>query len=581
MKFLDLRIEFSSVEVGRWNACITGPSAIRLPRESKVDFTLPFSFDHLQNWLNRIRDNVMHSNGLNLQVYRAGKPPNLRYLSQQEFSQMPNTAQNQITGPLNLTEAMGTDMFRALFQGQGSNAYSIYSRSRRRASERGMGLCIRLVLPDDGKLGQVPFEYLYDPWVRNGGLTRESDVSIVRAVPVEKGEPKGSSWGLLRLWYVLASPESFSPINDFDIISDATMNTGLKVVPFPVLNASTETLTNRLRTYARCSPHVIHVAAHGDSGWIFFEQSGGHAHPVLAQDLAAELARAEELRLVVFTVCDFDDPVSYTLALCRQGVAAVTMQFPITAGAAKQFQAHFYKSYFADRELDSAVAEGRHQIAVNISNTMEWGTPVMVVPEFPGPPVVSDNSYEDQSNRLLKRVSTKIKQTLINTKNIIAYTFRRLRRWLWSLFAADLRIRLSMLITGGVGLFLIGFFCLSVLQELIPKPPISAIQQVVVYTGDKVFKAPDNGKRFEVTIRGEGGKIPIEVLTTPQNRSLDFAYKVWGPGTLKKESQRGHEVRFEYSPTSASIVDVLEFCIHEPGQGTKESCLAVILDIRR
>jgi hypothetical protein len=533
MKFFNLRIRFESAEEGHWTVYITSPSIISQPRKTEMNFALPFGTKYLEHLLDEIRDNIKYTDGGSLRVFRVGNPPNVEYLSQQQASIRLATVSGRTNGLLDLTEALGRDLFIALFKGEDSQAYSIYKRSWRQAIQHGGGLRICLLLPKDGTLDLIPFEYLYDPW-DNTYLAKRPNISIVRAVPVQR-EPKGKLQGFLRLWYISASPEVHSPVNDFDIISDASWDTGLKVIPHPILNASTKKLVNRLGPNACYSPSIIHVSAHGDSGQIFLEQSS-----TLAGQLAAQFACADKLHLVVFSVCDIVNPLACAMELCRQGATAMTMQFPVTESALEQFLRAFYISYFRDYDLDSAVIAGRGQLA----NTLEWGTPVVVAPDLPSTPI-----------------------------------HKRAVRWLRSFFTVHSLIPRWILSIVSLGLFISLSFLFYQIRQPEPLPP--SIQQVVVHTSKAPFKAPDDGQRFPVTIEVGSGTVPIDILASPRNRPLVFTARVLGSngGRVEKNNQRTHEAQFEYTPTLASTVEALEFCIHEKDQEAMKSCMTVVLDI--
>jgi hypothetical protein len=549
MKFFDLRLKFEPVNGNQWTVYITGPSVIKRPRKAKVDFTLPFSVEHLCHWRGKIKDSVEGCNGADLRVYRAGVPGNVEYISEEDVRGQRGNMCSQVVGPFDLTKALGKDLFTALFQASTSQPYEIYRRSRDRAVQQGKGLRIWLILPRDNILTLVPFEYLCDPWDASGEcLAKRTDISIsmVRAVRVQK-RPRGTPQGLLRLWYISASPQLLSPINDLDIISDACWETGLKVIPHPILKASTEKLImllGRLGADSRYSPTIIHVSAHGESNRIFLEKGNGQPHPVLVPDLASRLASAKELRLVVFSVCDTDNPIDCAMDLCHQGVAGVVMQFPVTQDAVRGFQRAFYTNYLHDYDLDHAIAEGRRQIALCTGNTIEWGAPVVIEPEFPSPPFPM-----------------------------------RIWRWLTSvtgLFARALVPRWIIIFLIVLALSLAAMVAYKFMQ-----PPVltSTIKQVVVYTGEAVFRAPDEGRLFPVFIKGEGGTVPIEVFATRENQPLDFTCTVIGAGKVERRNANEHQAQFEYIPPPNSTAATLEFCIYEKTRKAMRSCMATVLDI--
>jgi hypothetical protein len=543
MKFFDLRIEFRSAAEGRWTATITGPAAIKPPHMAEVDFGLPFTLEHWHYWRDEINTRLTQGEAIP-KIYRAINPPHVRYETQPDPRTQATGLQRQFAESLDLMAAMGQDLFIAVFEAESSPAYGIYERLRQRAIKRGRGLRIQLILPPDGMLDQVPFEYLLNPWERNRDfLAPRTDLltSIVRMVPVDQPKPKSTLQGRLRLWYISAGSQlsnGGNNINDFDIISDATMNTDLKAIPFPLLNASTHTLVSRLSTYTQNGPHIMHISAHGQSGQIFLQHES-----VLADALAAQLALSTDLRLVVFSVCDMVNPVRCAVSLCRQGIAVVVMQFVISVEAIERFQTAFYTSFLNHRDLDSAVAAGRRRIV--LQNTIEWGTPVVIVPEFPPVP-------------------------------------RHVRLWYWlsSFLIARALIPRGVLIAVALALCLIVLLLVYQIQRPLPQPP--AIQRIVVYTGTAELEAPAKGRRFPVVIRGADGTVPIEVFASADaEQTLDFSATVLGTGSIRTKFKRVHDADFEYVPAASSLSDTIEFCAHSSDGQAPPSCMTLVLDIKR
>ena len=73
------------------------------------------------------------------------------------------------------------------------------------------------------------------------------------------------------------------------------------------------------------------------------------------------------------------DVFSSTAAiLVRRGLpAVVAMQYEITDRAAVEFARSFYEALAEGLPVDAAVAEARKAISLAVTNTVEWGTPVL------------------------------------------------------------------------------------------------------------------------------------------------------------------------------------------------------------
>ncbi|HYI21427.1 MAG TPA: CHAT domain-containing protein, partial [Candidatus Limnocylindrales bacterium] len=92
----------------------------------------------------------------------------------------------------------------------------------------------------------------------------------------------------------------------------------------------------------------------------------------------------DPLRLALLNSCETaqgaetDIFSSTAAALVRKGTpAVVAMQFEITDDAAIQFSRVFYSATAHGMPVDSAVAEARKSLALNVTNSYEWGTPVL------------------------------------------------------------------------------------------------------------------------------------------------------------------------------------------------------------
>jgi hypothetical protein len=90
------------------------------------------------------------------------------------------------------------------------------------------------------------------------------------------------------------------------------------------------------------------------------------------------------LRLVLLNTCEGakggqHDLFSVTAAtLAQRGIPAVlAMQYEITDRAAIECTRAFYEALAAGLPVDAAVAEARTAISVGVTNSLEWGIPVL------------------------------------------------------------------------------------------------------------------------------------------------------------------------------------------------------------
>ena len=136
--------------------------------------------------------------------------------------------------------------------------------------------------------------------------------------------------------------------------------------------------------------HIFHFAGHGgfdpaiDEGVVALVDEDGAAVRVPATQLGRLLGDHNPLRLAVLNACEgargsTHDLFSSTAAtLVRRGTpAVVAMQYEITDDAAKEFGRAFYEAIADDSPVDIAVAEARKSLSIQMSSTLEWGTPVL------------------------------------------------------------------------------------------------------------------------------------------------------------------------------------------------------------
>ena len=100
--------------------------------------------------------------------------------------------------------------------------------------------------------------------------------------------------------------------------------------------------------------------------------------------MARLLADHRSLRLALLNACEgarggSRDIFSSTAAvLVRWGLPAVlAMQYEITDRAAVEFASTFYEALADGLAVDTAVSEARKAVSLAVTNTLEWGTPVL------------------------------------------------------------------------------------------------------------------------------------------------------------------------------------------------------------
>ena len=136
--------------------------------------------------------------------------------------------------------------------------------------------------------------------------------------------------------------------------------------------------------------HVFHFVGHGgfdtnrDEGVIVLVDDDGRSRRLLAGELARLLAVHRTLRLAVLNACEgargggLDIFSSTASILVRRGIPAVlAMQYEITDRAAVEFARGFYEAVADGLPVDASVSEARQAVSLAVTNTVEWGTPVL------------------------------------------------------------------------------------------------------------------------------------------------------------------------------------------------------------
>ncbi|HET8626882.1 MAG TPA: protein kinase, partial [Thermomicrobiales bacterium] len=144
------------------------------------------------------------------------------------------------------------------------------------------------------------------------------------------------------------------------------------------------------RAIRRGQWHVFHFIGHGgfnrhmDEGFLALADDTGRAHLIGATELSRLLDTTGSLRLAVLNSCEgahgsTRDVFSSTAAtLVRRGLPAVlAMQYEISDWAAIEFGRAFYEALADGLPVDAATTEARTAVSIAVTDSVEWGTPVL------------------------------------------------------------------------------------------------------------------------------------------------------------------------------------------------------------
>ncbi|MBA2569968.1 MAG: CHAT domain-containing protein [Chloroflexi bacterium] len=284
-------------------------------------------------------------------------------------------------------EDFGTALYESLLSGDVRTAFEL---SRHEAARHDKGLRIKLRIQDPA-LAALPWEFLYD---RSMGefVALSTHTPIVRYLDLPRAIQPLPVSPPLRILGMIASPDDLPPLNvereRLRVERALADIQGKGLVELTWLDgASWRDLQRAMR---RGPWHILHFVGHGrfdvnlDEGCLAFVGEQGETDELTASQIGRLLADHRSLRLVMLNACEGakggkGDIFSGTAAtLVRRGIpAVVAMQYEITDRAAIEFARTFYDAIAEEMPLDAAVAEARKTVSVEITNTVEWGTPVL------------------------------------------------------------------------------------------------------------------------------------------------------------------------------------------------------------
>jgi hypothetical protein len=286
-----------------------------------------------------------------------------------------------------LVRSFGGRLFQAVFSGA---VQDVFQSSLNEAVGLSAGLRIRLHLGDTPELADLPWEFLYDPEVKQPvGLSGET--ALVRYVDLPIPTQPLAVSPPISMLVMLSSPADFPQLDvaaEWDRINRALGNLiGRGLVSLTRLQDAT--LASLQRPLRQRPYHIFHFVGHGgfdeeaQDGALVLENSEGRARLVTGQDLGVMLSGHHSLRLVVLNSCEgarasVSDPFSgIAESLVCQGIpAVVAMQFEISDLAAITFAQEFYAAIADGEPVDTAVGESRRAIFAS-GNDVEWATPVL------------------------------------------------------------------------------------------------------------------------------------------------------------------------------------------------------------
>jgi len=349
------------LEIGAGSGRDYPVAVLRSPAgEARAVMRFPFDDLTLENYLLKLQNVLVRSGGVRRKA-----------LSPQEQA----------------VQDFGQRLFDALLT---NDLRSCYDVSRREAAQRGMGVRLRLRIQAP-ELAALPWEYLYDPRQADY-LCLSRHTLLVRYLEAPQPIQPLLIEPPLRILAMIASP---SDLDALDVERERErMSRSLQELEASGLVELTwlegQTWRHVQRAMRGGPWHVFHFIGHGgfdpnaDEGVIALANEDGKMHLLRATELGRLLSNHDALRLAILNACEGAkssqrDIFSSTAAtLARRGIPAVlAMQEEITDRAAIECTRAFYEALSDGLPVDEAVSEARTAISVGVTNTLEWGTPVL------------------------------------------------------------------------------------------------------------------------------------------------------------------------------------------------------------
>lgn len=281
----------------------------------------------------------------------------------------------------------GQSLFEAVFTGPVRDRLRA---SMGEASLNSTGLRIRLRLSGTPELGNLPWEFLYDPGISRF-LALSVETPIVRYLETQQMAQPLAVQPPLRILTMICSPQDYPRLDverEWENLQQSM--SGLQARGLvDLVRLDPPTLASLQQQLRREQYHIFHFIGHGvfsrtdQDGFLLFENALRGGQRVSGHDLGTLLHDHRPLRLTVLNACEgarasVEDQFAGTAqSLVRNGIPAViAMQFRITDQASIMLAREFYGALADGYPVDAALTEARKAIKTE-GNDLEWGTPVL------------------------------------------------------------------------------------------------------------------------------------------------------------------------------------------------------------
>lgn len=355
-----LRIGAESTGEGSYPIEVEGESGEKICAQMRM----PFEGLELQNYLQ----------GLEIARLKSGTP----------------AYRDSSVGGLAQVRKFGARLFDTLL---GGVIGECFQAARRRAKAEERRLPIRLSIMDP-TLATLPWEFMFDP-IQEDYLALSRQTPLVRYLEVADKPTPCKVLRPLRILALASSPRD-AALAQLDVareqqrINDALAEL-CKQRAVEIHWLSINRVAELQRVLNNGPWHVFHFVGHGgyderqSEGTLLLQDDAGQPLHLSASKLAQLLHDHFSLRLVVLNACEtgLGDPMSLysstAARLVQRGVpAVVAMQYPISDQAGTIFAARFYDMLATGGDVDEALTEARKAVNIQLNNSIEWATPMLV-----------------------------------------------------------------------------------------------------------------------------------------------------------------------------------------------------------
>ncbi|MEZ4768201.1 MAG: CHAT domain-containing protein [Caldilineales bacterium] len=296
----------------------------------------------------------------------------------------------RVPQPMRETVDFGQALFRAVMA---DDVGQLFASARHDAFMGNYGLRLQLRLSGAPRLGNLPWEFLFDG---RDFLALQPDTPVVRYLDLERPPRPMAVAPPLNMLVTVSAPSDLQQIDadeERDKLHDALHEMDpdkrprIEFTPDAQLSTLQRTL-RRARANGRPF-HIWHYIGHGGydpdqrSSFLVMTTRSGAPEPVDGFQLGTLFGGYPEMRLAVLNACegartDNEDPFAgVAAALVEKGIPAViAMQFEISDEVAARLSAEFYAALADGLPVDAALTEARRAVFF-MPNKLEWATPVL------------------------------------------------------------------------------------------------------------------------------------------------------------------------------------------------------------